>query len=83
MVSSEIMADKELEIPYHVMAISELARITAPRPSKSKSANAVRSSPNSPPKITVLTNSAHATAYCAIWTCSWRGPLAGSIRKLT
>ena len=26
MVSSEIMADKELEIPYHVMAISELAK---------------------------------------------------------
>jgi len=26
MVSSEIMADKELEIPYHVMAISKLAK---------------------------------------------------------
>jgi hypothetical protein len=26
MVSSEIMADKELEISYHVMAISELAK---------------------------------------------------------
>jgi hypothetical protein len=83
MVSSEIMADKELEIPYHVMAISELAKDYSAAAFQVEIGQCREVIPNSPPKTTVLTSSAHATAYCAISTCSWRGPLAGSTRKLT
>ena len=59
-----IMAVEEQEIPYHVMAISGLAKNTAPRLSELKSATE-RSSPSSLPRTIVLTSSAHATAYCA------------------
>ena len=77
------MADNELEIPYHVMAISELAKNYSAATFQIEIAECREVIAKVATKTTVLTSSAHASAYCAISTCSWRGPLAGSTRKLT